>query len=500
MRRAGLVSGGRVEVMEQHDAAWHHWRAAGVTGRTLVHVDAHHDMWWVADPDDLTIANFLALAISAGTVERVFWVVPDPAWASRQGVDAIARHVRRVARGYPDAGPVHATPHAITTTLLGTSVVACPLAALPHFDHDVLLDIDIDYLLIPQVSGPKRDRHRPLPWCWPNELVQRLGASGITSDLVTIAYSVDGGYTPLKWKHLGDELRDRLTAPEGSTRGWDLLRQAAEFEAAGAVAAATGAATEAAREVPDSAAPHFALARLSTRRRADPRQHYRTAVRLDPSYRTPYAGAGFPCLWDGDLADAEREFRGVLDLDPEDPFAALGMAQLEIARRQWAPAAAWIDAALADPRCEVDGQRALGAMMAAQGRTREAIAAYEGSLLASLHGREPIGRPLVSDQSRNRLPDPEHGVIHARLSVLYAELGNLDRAINGYRIAIVGGNDRPALRARLAWWLWRGGDWRGALVEAGRAVARVFGWAPSYADKSARIASRAAASMAGRLG
>ena len=68
--------------MENHDAAYGVWRDAGVKGRTLIHVDAHHDMWWAPSPDRITIANFISVALADDLVRQVFWVVPDRGWGT----------------------------------------------------------------------------------------------------------------------------------------------------------------------------------------------------------------------------------------------------------------------------------------------------------------------------------------------------------------------------------------------------------------------------------
>jgi hypothetical protein len=41
------------------------------------------------------------------------------------------------------------------------------------------LDIDTDYLVIPRVISGGTDEHPALPWCWPEELVAKLGARQI---------------------------------------------------------------------------------------------------------------------------------------------------------------------------------------------------------------------------------------------------------------------------------------------------------------------------------
>ena len=72
--------------------------------------------------------------------------------------------------------------------------------------------------MTPSVSYGEVDEHGALPWCWPDELVSRLRAKRLRAELATIAYSVEAGYTPLRWKYLGDELALRLIAPTASRR------------------------------------------------------------------------------------------------------------------------------------------------------------------------------------------------------------------------------------------------------------------------------------------
>jgi hypothetical protein len=49
-----------LHVFENHDEAYHIWRRAGFTGKTLVHLDAHHDMYWLKSRSELHIHARLA--------------------------------------------------------------------------------------------------------------------------------------------------------------------------------------------------------------------------------------------------------------------------------------------------------------------------------------------------------------------------------------------------------------------------------------------------------
>jgi hypothetical protein len=195
--------------MENHDQAFYVWRDAGVKQRVLVHIDAHHDMWWIQDQTAISIANFICPALRQDLVREMFWVVPDATFENARTRKPILRHLKKLLKTYPTASrSVIEEEHRITASVLGKTLTVCPLRELPDLRENVLLDIDVDYLVIPRVSYGGADRHSPLPWRWPADLLAQL--RGISSDLVTVVYSVTGGYTPLQWKFLGDELVLRL--------------------------------------------------------------------------------------------------------------------------------------------------------------------------------------------------------------------------------------------------------------------------------------------------
>ena len=100
-RQVGIESIESVFVMENHDEAYRIWRDAGVRQATLVHVDAHHDMWWNPEPNSLTIADFICPALKDDLIRQVFWVVPDRTWERRKSRKAVLRHLREVVAGYP---------------------------------------------------------------------------------------------------------------------------------------------------------------------------------------------------------------------------------------------------------------------------------------------------------------------------------------------------------------------------------------------------------------
>jgi hypothetical protein len=193
----------KIFLIENHDEAYYIWRDAGIVNRTLLHIDAHHDMWWAGDESIITIANFICPAVKQDLLQKFLWIVPDATFQDPKGRRPVFQHLKRILWEYPGASSVVVEDDRMTASVLGKTLTICPLHSLPGLHEPVLLDIDIDYLVIPKVSHEKRDQHDALPWCWPNELVKRLQDTEIRSDLTTVAYSVEGGYTPLQWKYLG---------------------------------------------------------------------------------------------------------------------------------------------------------------------------------------------------------------------------------------------------------------------------------------------------------
>jgi tetratricopeptide (TPR) repeat protein len=456
----------RTILMENHDAAYQVWRETGLRRRVLVHIDAHHDMWWVPDGDTVTIANFICPALKEDMVREVFWVVPDAAWETPRSRRPILRHVRAIVKGYPGHSPRLQIDHKqITAAVLGKYLHVLPLANLPRIEEKVLLDIDVDYLVIPCVTRGGFDRHAPVPWCWPAELLARLRDLGTASEIVTIVYSVEGGYTPLKWKYLGDELALRLgksDPDDAAVQGMDLMRQGALAAERQEVAAAEGFYQQATTLLPDSAAPCYHLAHLYLQagREDAARELYSTALARDPSYRTAYNNAGVCYYWERRFAEARQEHQRTLMLDPRDAYAHLGLGQLALREKRWSEAEASLRTALGFDKMLPDGWRALGTVLAKQKRHGEAILAYQESLKVVLHGHKPLTQAIITQPPGELLTDADHFAIHTRLARLYQATGAIPQAITGYRLGIAGGEDGPIIRFSLMRLYLRQKHWR----------------------------------------
>ena len=455
--RTRLNATDQVSVMENHDAAYHIWRRAGTNNRILIHIDAHHDMWWIPDSEPITIANFICAALRNDQVREVFWVVPDPTWETEKTRRPLLRHLERITKKYPEPCQTPEVGESrISTVVLGKPLRVCPLRSLPAIDESVLLDIDVDFFLIPRVAYGERDKHGALPWCWPEDLLARLRASHIRFDLVTIVYSVEGGYTPLKWKYLGDELALRIKGADHDRsviQGLALLREAAVAADRGDLLPAEEKYLEAGNLLPNSPAPLYHLAHLYIEmgRLGDGQKCYQQALLLDPSYRTAYNSAALRSYRNGRFRQAEQEYRRTLELDPHDGYAHFGLGRLAARRKRWNEAEASLRKSLALESDLPDAHRTLGDVLAGQGLRKEAIAAYQRSLQLALAGHKPLEAPIMTYAEEDRRPrDPGHCRTYARLARLYALEGGATQAISSYRISIAGGHDGALLRSRLA--------------------------------------------------
>lgn len=460
-----------VRVFEYHDEAYHVWRAAGVRDAAVVHVDAHHDLSWLDDTVHLHIGNYLCQAIKDGIVREVYWVVPDGALSAPRARREIRRQLRSLRREYPrPRRPLRRVGDVWSCELVGCRVVVCDLDTLPVRSGTVLLDLDVDFLLTP---GPRLDEGCPAdePWLWPRDCVARLRRTGLVPSLASIACSVEGGYTPLRWKYFGDELAARLLGAQ--TPGFDRLREAHRLAGTGAMDAAAQACRDAATALPNPAAAEFALASMLAQhgRMKAARAAHQAARAHDPSYATAYNCAGPAALDRGRFDAAERAFTDQLALDDGDGHARIGLAYVALHRRQWSEAETHARAAIERGVDAPDVHRVLARALQHQGRIGEAVTALQRSLRVTLGGHTP--RCAIASRRLSRLPvwDAEHGRAYAALAALETRLGRLRDAIAALQLAISSGYRRPTVHVRLARLYAREHRWGAALGEAAAACA-----------------------------
>ena len=459
---AGLAP--RVCLFENHDQSYHIWRAEGLRDRVVLHLDLHDDLAWIKPDQPIHIGNYLCFALREGIARETIWVVPDGSFASLAARHRLLQRVRHLVRQYPaPRAKVRSDAGGISAALLGKPLLVVPLSSLPPLREPVLLDIDVDFLTS-QSALPPELAPQDLPWCWPGELVQLLATRGVQADLATIAWSVEGGYTPLRWKCLGDELKDRLQHIDSeSISSAEKLREAAVCRQRGDTAAAESKLRETLLHMGPLAAPcyHLALLLRSAGRQEEAGTYYRRALELDPTYATAYNNRG-PIYWRWRrFALAEQEYREALSLHENDAYAHFGLAQVLFHRRRWGQAEAALRRALESNAHLPDAWSLLGDVLARQGRQTEAITAYDRFLRLTLLGKYTL-RSLQMTERRGLL-DVGHASTHAKIARIQETMGDLRQAAQGYRISIAANRDRAVTRFRLARVLARRGKWGGAI-------------------------------------
>lgn len=186
--------------MEDHRDAYFFWKKLGVFDCTCVHVDAHLDTCEFQLPGaaglqqpEINCGNYLLPAMAEGIVTTLIWVVPPhlpgsdlsgwvrrelPAWVHPSLSEVLSWHLRE--------GRVEGR-------LKGCRLVVCTSDNLPPLEGPVLLDIDADYFLGLQDE------------VWQSPLQLREQLAGLELQALTVAYSIEGGYTPPELRWLGDQ-------------------------------------------------------------------------------------------------------------------------------------------------------------------------------------------------------------------------------------------------------------------------------------------------------
>lgn len=437
-------------LMEDHDKALAAWQRAGVRQSVLVHVDAHIDFGWIpgTDLDEidpqapqpmlnplitprrrmLTIGNYIYPAIKQGIVKKFYWVVPEPTFSSVRGRRYILKQLQLLSRCGDSAAPTIRSG-VICCRLAGCELVVCTLGSLEVIGEPVLLDIDVDFLLTPQVWNDL-DPHR-LPWIMPEELWERLSGSIADVRLLTIAYSVEGGYTPLRFKYLGDDLAQLSRGKQPATAA--LKRQALAFERRRQWAQACAVYRSAAEADPHDASLAYTLCALFLQHRVGDRVtaagNYRRALILDRTYTTSYNNRGILYLQQGKTDRALLAYREFLAIDGGNPSVFNGLGHVFLEQKRFSEALTWFDRCLAEESTHAAALLGKALVLIQQGGVGEAVVLLEGL---------------------SRLK-PDDAQSFYWLGRIYQRQHRLAAACDCFKQAVMRGWAGPGIHLRLAW-------------------------------------------------
>jgi hypothetical protein len=291
----------RAVVFEEHASVLPHWRERRLRGATIVSLDAHLDLQFIA-PEKIArmracrtagelaqlesahplsprrdscygIEDFLYAAAQIGVLRRLVWVLPPHVLASAGGALAALQQMEGVTP--EQIASFHRTPGGwIEGELLGVPVTAVEWQQLPALtiDGPVALDVDTDYFVkVPQ------DR----VWVRPRVIATALRERFPAVQELTIARSVGTGFLPLRHRFLADHLAALWEGRSADERHWQHLL---EIETSGAPDAEKAAALRLLMAVrPGCAATCHALAATTTDA-AERAVLLARAAALDPHY------------------------------------------------------------------------------------------------------------------------------------------------------------------------------------------------------------------------
>ena len=491
LETAGLVGVdpiAMVVMMEDHDGAYYAWKQAAIRERILVHIDAHIDWNWIANKNPLDIlqaqslqqlesmleeqslwnlsgrrseelvhiGNYIYPALQEGIVREFYWIVPDSFVESPSGLRNLVRQFQSLKRINPRVmETVTVKDNRVVAEIEGKRVTACGLADLPEIQEPVLLDIDTDFLL-PEPDELLRsdtDPRRQLPWIWPDELLGQLRDKRVRTDFVTIAYSVEGGYTALIYKYLGDELALQLktpTPPEYHLQASAHKRLASSHRHHGDVDKAINEIERALKLEPEDASNHFNLADLLDAQGVPDQAavRYRQAVQLDPTYATLYNNFGPIYQSLGRLEQARDEYQRVLRWDPQNADAQYGLAETLAQQGKWDDAISHYRTVIALRPDHAGALRGLGFVYLKRKQWDEAITQFRRCVAlkpSEGFGHFSLGEALRQQQRWDEALDAFRAAlrygfrtvaIHRRLGDLYLRKRKFHKALKQYRSAL----------------------------------------------------------------
>ncbi len=338
----------KIFLKEDHDQVLKVWRRAGSRGLDLVHVDAHLDfvLHPARQPEEILaqattikqfkenleytlcflryekkldkqtdIGNYIYPAMRDGMVKNFWWVVPG----SNKDLDQNFKGVKKLFEGAFGSQAIKLVKKGqglILGRALNREFWICTLDTLPVFKQKVLLDIDVDFLVVPDLT--KADNRCDIGWraVWiePRRLKERLLERIMAPQVITIVYSTNGGYTPMVFRYLGDEIA-HCFSPE---------RYKEQYKRAVA------------------ARDNFARFKETGKR-----SYYQKAIKLDKSYQNEDNNYGPLYLYKGNLAAAKKELNNILRVDPKNAYCLKNMGVIHLRHREYLKALTHFRRALA---------------------------------------------------------------------------------------------------------------------------------------------------------
>jgi len=188
-------------VFDDHKESLAAWESWGIEGAVCFHVDAHLDVMEEgidrSGRGHVHCANFLYPALCRNIVHTLVWVLPEHLLPSKKRLSAtrtlLTHWVDPLLEEYL---ALKETDGVVAGRLFGKDLIICTSRELEGLNipshRPVILDIDVDYFV--RLEDDK-------VWQTPAELHKLLEAFSFQA--LTVATSVEGGYTPVWEQYLG---------------------------------------------------------------------------------------------------------------------------------------------------------------------------------------------------------------------------------------------------------------------------------------------------------
>jgi tetratricopeptide (TPR) repeat protein len=325
-----------IYLRDNHDEVLKVWRKLGVKNLDLVHIDAHLDFALHAArrPEEILaqatsvqqlkknleytlcflqyekkldtqtdIGNYIYPAMRDGLVKNFWWVIPGTTKDLHKNFKGIKR-IFMNAFGGQTIKLVKKGQGLILGRALNRDFWVCTLDSLPVFRQKVLLDIDIDFLVVPDLkkADNRCDLGRRKVWIEPRRLKDRLLDRIMSPQVITIVYSTTGGYTPMAFRYLGDEMAYRLNPGQYC------------------------------RQYKQAIAAKNSFAQF---KKTGQKAYYQEAIKLDKNYQNEDNNYGPLNLYKGKVTAAKKEIEKILRVDPQNGYALKNMGIIHLRHRDY---------------------------------------------------------------------------------------------------------------------------------------------------------------------
>lgn len=299
-----------LSLIENHDQAYFLWKKLRFKHKTLVHIDAHIDFKINHNLDIhnktkkkyINIGNYIYAALKENMFSDFYWVVPGVKENFSENFMIIKKIIQDLQSMDKNIGRITYSQNILKIKFYQNFLYICSLEELPIIKDKSLLDIDLDFFVANSLkqAGRKDSIGEKKPWISINKFIQTIKKRIINFEYVIISYSVNGGWTPMIYKYLGDCLARSL-----GYRDRNLYKRIL------------------AGELFYKFRCFFEKNQLSTAKKI-----YKQALTFNPRYDVPDNNYGLLYLLRRNYDNAQKEFETMLEIDENNPHYLMGLGIL----------------------------------------------------------------------------------------------------------------------------------------------------------------------------